>query len=57
MTATAINKVKQTEFTLDELSKRADPDWTRDRNYQPAYQFSNGRTFIDHRDNVYEASE
>lgn len=57
MTATAINKVKQTEFTLDEMSKRADPDWTRDRNYQPAYQFSNGRTFIDHRDNVYEASE
>lgn len=49
-------KVKQRVFTLDELSRRADPEWFRDRNYLPAYKFT-GRKFVDHRDRVYQTSE
>jgi len=48
--------VKQKTFTTDEISKRADPEWSRDRNYSPAYEFGPGkkRKFIDHRDRVYQ---
>lgn len=52
--------VKQRTFTTDEISRRADPDWIKDRNYLPAYKFGRGkkeRVFIDHRDNVYQAEE
>lgn len=45
--------VKQTQFTTDEISKRADPEWVRDRNYLKAYEFGK-RKFIDHRDRVYQ---
>lgn len=45
---------QQRTFNTDEISRRADPEWTRDRNYTPAYKFSNKRKFIDHRDNVYD---
>lgn len=49
--------VKQTTFNTDEISRRADPEWIKDRNYTPAYKFGRGkkeRKFIDHRDNVYQ---
>lgn len=46
-------KTQQRVFNTDEISRRADPEWVRDRNYLPAYKFT-GRTFIDHRDNVYD---
>ena len=48
--------VKQKTFSTDEISKRADPEWSRDRNYLPAYKFGPGekRKFIDHRDRVYQ---
>lgn len=49
--------VKQTTFSTEEISRRADPEWTRDRNYTPAYKFGHRekkREFIDHRDNVYQ---
>jgi hypothetical protein len=51
--------VKQTQFTTDEISRRADPDWARDRNYLKAYEFGpNGkRKFIDNRNNVYQEEE
>lgn len=46
--------VKQVVFNTDEISRRADPDWVRDRNLQPAYKFNGGkRVFVDHRDRVY----
>lgn len=46
--------VKQTTFSTEELSRRADPEWIKDRNYLPAYKFNGGkRVFIDHRDRVY----
>ena len=48
--------VKQRTFNTDEISKRADPDWVKDRNYTPAYKFSK-RKFVDHRDNVYQEDE
>lgn len=48
--------VKQRRDTLEELSRRADPEWMRDRNYGPSYKFSR-RTFVDHRDNVYRDDE
>tara|TARA_R110000737_G_scaffold340221_1_gene362891 strand:+ start:17272 stop:17436 length:165 start_codon:yes stop_codon:yes gene_type:complete len=51
-----VNKVKQREDTLDDQSRRADPEWMRDRNYLPAYKFT-GRKFVDHRDNVYSEDE
>jgi len=48
--------VKQTSFTTEEISRRADPEWVRDRNYMPAYKFGPGekRKFVDHRDRVYQ---
>ncbi|WP_156379246.1 hypothetical protein [Rhizobium sp. Root149] len=48
--------VKNTEWSLEQECKKADPDWIRDRNYLPAYEFK-GREFIDHRDNVYQGDE
>lgn len=48
--------VKQTSFTTEEISRRADPEWIRDRNYLKAYAFGpdGKRKFIDHRDRVYQ---
>lgn len=50
------NEVRQRVFNLDEISRRADPDWPKDRNYMPAYKFSR-RKFVDHRDNVYQVDD
>lgn len=42
-------------FNTDELSRQADPDWVKERNYLPAYKFDDERkVFIDHRDRVYD---
>jgi hypothetical protein len=50
--------VKQRTFTTDELSRKADPEWVKDRNYTPAYRFGRDkRKFVDHRDNVYQEDE
>ena len=52
--------VKQRSFTTDELSRKADPEWVKDRNYRTAYKFGHGekkRLFIDHRDRVYIRDE
>lgn len=48
--------VRQVVFNTDEVSRQADPEWTKDRNYGPAYKFGKGgkRKFIDHRDRVYD---
>lgn len=47
--------VKQRSFTTDELSRKADPEWVKDRNYTPAYKFGRDkRKFVDHRDRVYQ---
>ena len=35
--------VKQTTFSTEEISRRADPEWTKDRNYTPAYKFGRGK--------------
>lgn len=51
-----MSTVRQKEETLEEISRRVDPEWLRDRNYLPAYKFT-GRKFVDHRDNVYQADE
>lgn len=56
MAATALTKVRQREDSLEEICRRADPEWIRDRNYLPAYRFKS-KTFIDHRDNVYQDDE
>ena len=46
--------VKQRTFSTEEISREADPEWTRDRNYLVAYKFNRGkRVFIDHRDRTY----
>lgn len=45
--------VKQVVFNTDEISRRADPEWVKDKNYTPAYKFRN-RKFVDHRDRVYD---
>jgi hypothetical protein len=48
-------KVKQAVFNTDEISRQADPDWVKDRNYGPAYKFNQGkRKFVDHRNKVYD---
>jgi hypothetical protein len=50
--------VKQVVFNTEELSRRADPEWVKDRNYMPAYKFDRGRRkFVDHRDRVYNHPE
>lgn len=52
--------VKQKRFTTDELSRQADPEWVKDKNYTPAYKFGareRKRNFVDHRDNVYQEEE
>lgn len=52
--------VKQKTFTTDEISRRADPEWIRDRNYLKAYEFGRGekkRVFVDHRQNVYQQED
>lgn len=50
--------VKQRVTNTDEVSRRADPEWARDRNYRAAYKFNRGkRVFIDHRDRVYQTEE
>jgi hypothetical protein len=50
--------VKQRTFNTDEISRRADPEWMRDRNYLTAYKFNLGkRTFVDNRNRVYSHSE
>lgn len=48
--------VKNTEWSLEQICKKADPEWVRDRNYLPSYDFST-RKFVDHRDNVYQQGE
>jgi hypothetical protein len=48
--------VRQREDSLEELCRRADPEWQRDRHYLPAYEFKT-RTFVDHRDNVYRDTD
>ena len=48
--------VRQKEETLEEICRRVDPEWLRDRDYLPAYKFT-GRKFIDNRNNVYQDSE
>lgn len=51
-------RVKQTTFNTDEISRRADPEWMKDRNYLKAYEFNRGkRVFIDNRNRVYTHSE
>ena len=46
--------VKQVTFNTDEISRQADPEWIRTRNYGPSYKFAQDRRkFIDHRDKVY----
>lgn len=46
--------VRQVVFNTDEVSRMADPEWVKDRNYGPAYKFNKGkRKFVDHRDRVY----
>lgn len=50
--------VKQVTFNTDEISRLADPEWVKTRNYGPAYKFNQGkRKFIDHRDRVYDHPE
>lgn len=50
--------VKQVTFNTDEISRQADPEWVKDRNYRPAYKFNRDkRVFIDHRDKVYDHPE
>jgi hypothetical protein len=50
--------VKQRTFNTDEISRRADPEWMRDRNYLTAYKFNRGkRLFVDNRNRVYSHSE
>lgn len=47
--------VKQVVFNTDEISRLADPEWVKTRNYSPAYKFNaNKRQFIDHRDRTYD---
>ncbi len=47
--------VTQRTFNTDEISRKADPEWMRDRNYTAAYKFNGDkRKFIDHRDWVYD---
>ena len=48
--------VRQKEETLEQICRRVDPEWIKDRNYLPAYEFST-RKFVDHRDNVYKGDE
>ena len=52
--------VKHKTTDLDEISRKADPEWVKERNYTPAYVFGRGpkkRKFVDHRDNVYQDEE
>lgn len=50
--------VRQVTFNTEEISRMADPDWIRDRNFGPAYKFDGSkRTFVDHRDRVYDHPE
>lgn len=51
-----MSTVRTKEETLEEICRRVDPEWLRDRNYLPAYKFT-GRKFEDHRDNVYQADD
>ena len=48
--------VQQRRTSLEEASRRADPEWIKDRDYLPAYKFTR-RTFIDHRDNCYQTDD
>lgn len=50
---TAPTIVNSKRFTLRVISQRADPEWPKIRDFNPAYKFG-GRVFIDHRDNVYQ---
>ncbi len=56
MTARPYPQVKQTTFSLEEISRRADPEWVRDRNYITAYKFT-GKSFTDHRDRCYQVPD
>lgn len=51
--------VRQVVFNTDEVSRHADPEWSKDRNYGPSYKFGakSGRVFRDHRDRVYDHTE
>lgn len=51
-----MSTVRTKEETLEEICRRVDPEWLRDRDYLPAYKFT-GRKFVDSRNNVYQADE